>query len=313
MNAKSASRRYFILAGLIVLATIVAACSRPGRRNQVIEPTLPSESAPNAGGYVPGDYVEEITSGGQARAYRLHVPENYRAGQPLPLIVNLHGLNSNAAQQEQVSRMSVKADQANFIVVYPEGLGDPQTWRVGPRAEGDADLQFIRDLIAYLQAQLSIDASRIYATGISNGAQMTNRLGCDMSEVIAAIAPVSGGYAPTENCRPGRPVPVVAFHGTADKILPYEGKGRLLMPIQDWASAWAKRNGCDPTATVVYQNGDVTGEAWNNCADKAEVILYTIQDKGHSWPGSDMPSDITTQDVDATDVIWAFFADHPLP
>ncbi|HID61732.1 MAG TPA: hypothetical protein EYP49_03150 [Anaerolineae bacterium] len=85
------------------------------------------------------------------------------------------------------------------------------------------------------------------------------------------------------------------------------------MPIQDWASGWAKRNGCASAATVIYQNGDVTGEAWSNCTDGADVILYTIQDKGHSWPGSDMPPDITTKDINTTDVIWEFFADHPLP
>ncbi|HID61731.1 MAG TPA: hypothetical protein EYP49_03145 [Anaerolineae bacterium] len=205
----------------MIFVLVAVACSRSERGVRVSEPTLTSAATNVADGYASGDYVEEIVvSNGQTRGYRLHVPKSYQAGQPLPLIINLHGLNSNAAQQEQVSGMSTKADQSNFIVVYPEGLGNPQTWHVGSRAEGDADLQFIRDLIAYLQVRLSIDASRIYATGISNGAQMSNRLGCDMGDVVAAIAPVSGGYAPTEQCRPVRPVPVVAFHGTADKILP---------------------------------------------------------------------------------------------
>jgi polyhydroxybutyrate depolymerase len=261
----------------------------------------------------PGDYVEEIASGGQTREYRLHVPPSYRPGQPMPLIINLHGYNSNAAQQEHVSGMSAKADEAGFIVAYPEGLGSPQSWHFGPGAAAAADLEFIRALISHLQEQLSIDSARIYATGISNGAQMSNRLGCDLSDVIAAIGPVSGGYPPSDDCNPVRPVPVVAFHGTADKLIPYEGKGRLLLSAPEWAATWAARNGCDPTPAVTFQHGEVKGETWDNCQDGADVTLYTIEGRGHSWPGSDMPPEITTQDIDATDVIWEFFAAHPKP
>jgi polyhydroxybutyrate depolymerase len=148
----------------------------------------------------------------------------------MPLIINLHGYNSKAAQQEHVSGMSAKADEAGFIVAYPEGLGSPQSWHFGPGAAAAADLEFIRALISHLQEQLSIHSARIYATGISNGAQMSNRLGCDLSDVVAAIGPVSGGYPPSDDCNPIRPVPVVAFHGTADKLIPYEGKGCLLRP-----------------------------------------------------------------------------------
>jgi polyhydroxybutyrate depolymerase len=273
----------------------------------------PSNTPENVGNYSPGDYTEQIVSGGQARQYRLHVPPSYEQDKPVPLVINLHGYNSNAEQQEHVSQMSVKADQESFIAVYPEGLGSPQTWHVGPGAEGAADLQFISDLIRHLQSRFNVDRARIYATGISNGAQMANRLGCELSDVIAAIAPVSGGYPPTLECYPVRPVPVVAFHGTADRLIPYEGQGRLLLPAREWATAWAARNGCNPTPTLTFQHGEVTGETWSNCQGSAEVTLYTIEGRGHSWPGSDMPPEITTQDIDATDVIWKFFEAHPMP
>jgi len=303
-------RRLFINCLIIAIISTLTACSRSERGNQSGELPAASEVA---AAHDPGDYIEEIKVNEQARQYRLHIPPTYKPGNPAPLVINLHGLNSYAAQQEQVSKMSIKADQAGFIVAYPEGLGRPQTWHIGPRAEGAADLQFIRELVRRLQDQLNIDPARIYATGISNGAQMTNRLGCDMSDLFAAIAPVSGGYSPLDNCQPLRPVPVVAFHGTADKVLPYEGQGRVLLPVREWASNWAARNGCNPTPAITFQRGEVTGETWRNCQKKAEVTLYTIQGKGHSWPGSDMPPEITTQDINATNVIWEFFMTHPMP
>jgi polyhydroxybutyrate depolymerase len=162
---------------------------------------------------------------------------------------------------------------------------------------------------------LSIDPGRIYVTGISNGAQMTNRLGCESSDLIAAIAPVSGGYSGAEECRPGRPVPVVAFHGTADHLIPYEGKGQLLLPAREWAAAWAARNGCNSKPTVTFQHGQVSGETWGGCRQGAEVVFYTVEGGGHSWPGSDMVPQlgITTKDINATDVIWEFFVAHPMP
>jgi polyhydroxybutyrate depolymerase len=303
--------RHIFIGGLIsAIALTSAACSRLERRSQPLEPSVTPESVK---GYPPGDYIEEIVINEQVRQYRLHVPPIYDSNKPMPLVVNLHGYNSNAEQQEQVSRMSVKADQAGFIVVHPEGMGNPQTWHVGPKAEGAADLKFIHDLIHHLQSQFNVDPARIYATGISNGAQMTNRLGCELSDVIAAIAPVSGGYPPTQECHPTRPVPVVAFHGTADKLIPYEGQGQLLLPAREWAAAWANRNSCDPTPAITFQHGEVTGETWGSCQDGATVTFYTVQGRGHSWPGSDMPPEITTQDINATDVIWEFFAAHSMP
>jgi polyhydroxybutyrate depolymerase len=171
----------------------------------------------------------------------------------------------------------------------------------------------MRQLIVHLQGRFNIDPARIYATGISNGAQMSNRLGCDLAEVIAAIAPVSGGYPPAQECNPFRPVPVVAFHGTADRLIPYEGQGRLLLPARQWAADWAQRNGCDSTPTVTFTHGEVKGETWGGCRENALVTLYTIEGRGHSWPGSDMPAEITTQDIDATQTIWEFFQAHPMP
>jgi len=209
--------------------------------------------------------------------------------------------------------MTAKADRAGFIVAYPEGLGDPQSWKFGNRAEGQADVAFIRDLIQQLQSQYRIDAQRIYVTGISNGAEMSYRLACDLGDVIAAFAPVAGGYPAFDDCPATRPVPVIAFHGTDDQLLPYAGKPPLLLPVHDWVAGWAARNGCANPPAVIMQQGDVTGKHWGGCRAGADVVLYTIIGKGHSWPGSAMPARITTRDIDATDLIWEFFAAHPKP
>jgi polyhydroxybutyrate depolymerase len=300
--------RPFIFAG--VLALSLASCSQVERR----EPMPASPAAAGAGeSYSPGDYVAEITSGGQPRQYRLHVPPGYRPGSPTPLIVNLHGFTSNAAEQERLSGTSAKADEAGFIVVYPEALGEPQTWHVGPGTPGAGDVEFIHGLIGHLQGRLSVDPARIYVTGISNGGGMANRLACELSAVVAAIAPVSGAYLFSEDCRPSRPVPVVAFHGTADHIVPYEGNERSLPHIREWAAGWAARNGCAPTPAVTFRRGEVTGETWSGCRESAEVVLYTIEGRGHSWPGADLAPnlDVATKDINATDVIWDFFAAHP--
>jgi polyhydroxybutyrate depolymerase len=294
-----ALQRSHALTVIILAILFLAACAR-------VEQRVPTHNAA-------GDSVESLAVAGVTRQYRLHIPPIYQQGRLAPLVINLHGYNSNAEQQEQLSRMSVKADSAGFIVVYPEGLGDPQSWKFGDRAEGQADVAFIHDLIQHLQGQFSVDPRRIYVTGISNGAEMSYRLACDLAATIAAFAPVAGGYPPFTDCKAPRPVPVIAFHGTDDQLLPYEGKPPLLMPVHDWAASWAARNSCAAASTVSFQQGDVTEETWGGCRDGADVALYTISGKGHSWPGSSMPARITTHDINATDVIWEFFAAHPKP
>lgn len=236
----------------------------------------------------------------------VHIPPSYLAGEPMAVVLNFHGAGSSAREQEQISGMSEKADEEGFIVVYPQSLGG--TWNFATESSLGVDLIFVRDLIEHLLSELSVDPKRVYATGFSNGGGLVERLGCQLSDKIAAIAPVAGAYAYWEPCEPERPVPAVFFHGTNDTAAPYEGMG-FSMP--GWAADWAAHNGCDVEAEVFLQQGTVVGEKWRNCDEGATVSLYTIEGGGHVWPGS--PYFLTSGDVEATEAMWDFFEAHPMP
>ena len=305
---QQAHYRLVIVGSIVLLASMAVALTQSGQRALASARPLAAAISCSEVTHTPGDYVVEIESSGQLRQFRLHIPPGYLASNPTPLVINLHGLGANGILQDLLSGMSDKANEVGFIAVHPEGRGNPQSWYVGPAVDGkQEDVQFIRDLIYCLKDQLSIATDRIYATGMSNGGGMVNRLGCDLADVIAAIGPVSGAYLFHDTCQPTRPVPVVAFHGTADEIVPYGG-GESLPPIPHWAADWAVRNGCELTSTITYSQGDTIGETWGNCSDDALVTLYTLAGGEHWWPGA--PG--ATQFIDATDTIWEFFTAHPL-
>lgn len=247
-----------------------------------------------------------MCAGGEVRTACVRLPTGYRPGRPIPLVLNLHGIDADAAQQEAVSGMARKADEAGFAVAYPEALGEPACWNIRRRCDGPDDLAFLRALIERLCAELCVDPARIYATGLSNGAGMVDRLACHLAGRIAAIGPVAGAYPLWRACAPARPVPVVAFHGRADDVVPYAGLGDALPHIRAWAAAWAARNGCAPRPAVTVLPGGVTRETWGSRTD-APVTLYTVAGGGHDWPRADGAG------IDATDVIWAFFRAHSLP
>jgi polyhydroxybutyrate depolymerase len=299
--------RTTLLVGLLTAALATAGCS--GDRH------LAARARSQATVPLTGNSTGELVVEGRSRRYLLHIPPGFQPGSPVPLVLNLHGLGWDGAKQARLSGMSDKADREGFIVVYPEGEGSPQRWNVGSHQGGKRDLAFLRALIDHLERQLSIDPTRVYATGISNGGGLVNRLGCELADRIAAIAPVSGDYQRYEDCHPARPVPVVAFHGTGDPLIPYQGNRVALPAIPTWAAAWAARNGCDATPAVTYHQGDVTGQTWDGCRDSAIVTLYTIAGGKHDWPGRRLAParGASTRDIDATDVMWAFFVAHPMP
>lgn len=268
---------------------------------------------------------------GQDRFYILYIPESYDPAEPSPLVLSLHGFTANAPSQMKLTKWNDVADENGFIVAYPEGLGTEtgafKRWNAGlfPFAgQGPSatdDVGYIRELIAYLSETYCIDPARVFVNGISNGGGMSNRIACELSDQVAAIGSVAGAYSPLEGgCNPTRPVPVIAFHGTGDTVVPYEGNTGTQFDfphVLDWAAAWAARNGCDESPMDMGRTGDTTAIRYDGCGADAEVIFYTVDDGGHTWPGEpDLPEWITgktTLDISATRLMWDFFLAHPMP
>lgn len=262
-----------------------------------------------------------IVSSGQDRRYLLYVPTSYNPARPTPLVISIHGFAEWPAHQSQISGWNHLADEYGFIVVYPSGTGFPKRWRASGQAEGSGDpmvdVLFISHLIDELGRRYNIDRARVYANGLSNGGGLAYMLGCALSDRIAAVGSVSGAYVyPLDECNPSRPVPMIAFHGTGDSIVPYTGGpsrefGVSFPVIPNWMAARAKINGCDESPADLPASGEVSGIRYSGCAQEADVVLYTIRGGGHAWPGGDpMPVWIvghTTQDIDATRVMWEFF------
>jgi polyhydroxybutyrate depolymerase len=288
---------FFTLGAIVLLSACVRSQNRPGKTSEIKA----------------GSSESTLEVSGVTRHYRLYVPTGYTGRSPVALIINFHGWGATSLQEEGLSGMSAKAEEEGFIVAYPDGLN--QAWNDAPGPTDRGDLGFVKALIQILEGQYSIDPKRIYATGISNGGGMTNRVGCDLSALVAAIGPVEGAYNFWKECHPERAMPVVAFHGTTDSVVPYYGvgDGNISPPIPMWAAGWAQRNGCAQTPTTVSPHPDVKIDTWSSCKADASVVLYSIDHHGHSWPGSRFFPQITSQAVIATEVMWDFFKAHPMP
>lgn len=234
----------------------------------------------------------EILTSGATRRFLLHVPESLPPDRSVPLVVDLHGFAQWPANQRDISNWDDLADEKGFIVVHPEGTGFPRRWasHSPDEPQTDRDVTFIADLIDHLSAEHPIDPDRIHVAGISNGGGMAFVLSCELSDRVASIGTVAGLFThPWEACDRTRPVPLIAFHGLDDEIVPFAG-GPL--------------------------DGPLGGTRWSDCDGGADVILHTIADGGHTWPGGDpLPEFIagyTSPAIDATATMWEFFEDHPL-
>ncbi|GAA2107682.1 alpha/beta hydrolase family esterase [Actinomadura alba] len=263
--------------------------------------------------------LREISSGDRVRTYQLHIPSDYDPKRRWPVVLTFHGRGSTGAEIEEFSKLSALP----AIVAYPNGVigtggGDRQAWQGAPyAAPGVDDVAFTDDLLDDLEARLCVDRRRVYATGKSNGAGFTGVLACRSADRIAAIAPVAGAFYPTgEECHPSRPVPVIEFHGTADVTIPYAGDAdRGLPAIPDWAAAWADRDGCRTGPLQQTIEPDITVSRWVGCDRGTQVSHVAVTGGGHTWPGADIYSGggVTTQTIEAHEVLWQFLRRHRLP
>jgi polyhydroxybutyrate depolymerase len=273
----------------------------------------------------PGDYRFSFVHDGIAREYLVHVPKSYR-GQPTPLLIALHGGGGDADFQADDSkyRLISKSEQAGFIAVFPNGYsrfasGILATWNAGSccgaaQKNNVDDVGFIREVIHRVERQARIDPSRVFATGMSNGAMMSWRLACEAPE-IRAIAPVEGTDN-TATCKPSHPVAVIEFHSADDPNVPFNGGVGVGPSHADFTSVpasqgkWVQLDRAEPNARRVLTLAGAHCDLHGAKSGGAPVELCLTGTGGHSWPGggTQQGRKQPSMAISANDLMWNFFS-----
>lgn len=316
----------FSQACLLVLLTafLHAGCASP----------LHGTAAPETGTY---RLTTEIRFNLSARNYLLHIPPRYIPTAPLPLVIVLHGAFSTGRQTEEETGFSLLADQANFIVAYPEGIGIfglLQHWNAGhccgKAARDDIDdIAFIDAIIRKTSHMLSVNPDRIYLAGMSNGGMLTYRYAAERAEELAAIAAVSAPIHSHDDMstphrtlpEPTAPLSVIAFHGTADEHIPINGGSSPLKSGERQYSSyeqskryWHRSANCQFTPVITESHQGAVIKESSSCANGTELTFYTLKNWGHLWPApyftAARPEDDPLNNFNATEQIWEFFRQH---
>ena len=279
----------------------------------------------------PGTRQYRVEAGDLTRTFLLHIPprrpRRFGLATGYPLVLVLHGSGANGATMAGMTGMNVIADSAHFLVAYPDAttgaLGLGADWNAGEccGAAHDGrvdDVGFLRALVRALAREMPVDRRRIYVAGFSDGARMTYRVACALGAQVAAVAVIAGSLVDGQ-CAPARPVPLIAFHGTADDEVPYadssfataagtppRGASALPPSIRFWATI----NRCADARTAPIAT-HVLVTRFARCA--ADVVLYTIRDGSHEWPRASLDGDDPAHEVDASRRAWRFFVRHSLP
>jgi polyhydroxybutyrate depolymerase len=327
MGAKLSKFPSAVCAPILGLVAVQALCA--------CTPTLPRLPERAAMTY---EAKVDVRFHGFRRTYRVHLPPGYTAARPMPMVVVVHGAFDTAEGMERFTGFSDLADQEQFIVLYPNGigiLGYLQHWNAGHccgKAAADEvdDVSFLARVIEDACTHLAVDRRRIYMTGFSNGGMMVHRFAAERGDLLAAVAPL----AATAGGRPDNlvpewsipdpvcPMPVLAMHGLADEYIPFEGgrspahrDARQYWPVMRSLEAWARRNGCS-TEPVTWRErqGKVHVTTWQGGTNGADVVLYTLKGWGHDWPGPFFTGRLDPRDplqgFDAARMVWDFFKGH---
>lgn len=289
-----------------------------------------------------GDHLRFMFFDMHIRSYMIHMPSSYDGSNPIPLVFALHGITGNSNNFRSYTGLNEKADEEGFIVVYPNGGTDISFlftclmyygirgfpgfyWNSWDSYDFD-DVGFIRVLIDTIQSEYKINESRVYVTGFSNGGYMTYRLGAELSDILAAIAPVGGSIGGVWDWwngvesplyiipEPENPLPVIVFHGMKDNSVPYDGAknpktdGIFQYSVNESVSFWVEHNNCNPLPEIVVsESGNIITRSYSNGDGGTEVVLYTIVDGGHVWFGSKY----SPCEISCNDLMWKFFESHP--
>lgn len=252
----------------------------------------------------PGEHRIEIEFGGKARSYVVHAPPSYNGATSLPLVVGLHFRPGDAAGVAMLSGLNAKADQENFLVVYPEGYS--RAFNALICCGSEDDVGFIKTVVERMTTTWKADPKHVYAAGISNGGDMSFKLAVQLPGTFAAIAPVSGGFIGESAeqdaaYKPTTGVSVITFIG---------GRDRYFSRFDAGITRWQEKLACAPTGgSAEFPRGITLATA--TCADGSELHIYRLPEMGHSWPGAaqgELPD--PQAGINATDLIWSFFAAH---
>lgn len=361
MNKKAGiGKTILIILGVLVVLIIIGSFFRSGDNNVNVDNDIAIDEEDNivieedevdTGEFIlgPGNFDLRITHNSLERKYLLDVPRSYNNEEEIPLIISLHGGFGDAESSRLQNALHEMGEEENFIVAYPEAVVGPkdslgntyQHWNAGPREDPNKgpqhidDVGFISAMIDEISSNYHIDSKRIYATGLSNGGIMTYRLACQLSDKIAAVAPVSGTLLDIE-CDTKRSVSIIHFHGRNDEAVPLEG-GQVGATKDTWPSVynihedWANNLNCDLDLEMTYSNGEAECNTYSQCNGGTEVTLCVIEDGGHTWPGGNYgarvchtnPDGLTcsllkaaigkiSRDISANEEMWKFFQKHPL-
>ena len=281
------------------------------------------------------DYHFTFKHAGLIRKYNVHLPPGYNNSRSFPVVIFLHG-GGGSIQGAYKDGLDKASDKFGFILAVPAGTGIlPNillTWNAGEWSGGSCcgraynnnidDIGFISQMIDELKKEFNVDENRFYATGISNGAMMSYRLACELSDKIAAVAAVAAPAIP-QGCVPSRPVSIMQINGTADPAVPFNGGqgggvlGKTFQspPAQELVDSWIKMNECPTNQATTYQKGKVTFITYGPCKDGVEVEFCKVEGMGHTWPSGDQYMPISKVGPVSYDIsfeqIWEFFQKHP--
>ncbi len=327
------------IASLLLAATTLAACSGSGGASDTSGASTATtttttaaakDASPSAGCKTPAAPATEetIDVAGAPRRFLIALPDHPK--RPAPLVLDLHGLGEAAEEQVVYSKLPEAGTTAGAIVVTPASDNAANSWAIPPLGSKDAD--FSRAILDHVEATRCVDRNREVAAGISNGAALSVGLICALDGRLAAIYPVAGVNT-LRPCATAKPTTIVAFHGTKDGLIPYQG-GKLfsgvpggtenprlktlvggagravfdriqLQPVETAVAGWAQQFGCDASAKDEAIGKDVRLRSSSGCTDGVRVELYTVDGGRHTWPGA-MPVDrlgATTDTIDATKII----------
>lgn len=272
-----------------------------------------------------------LTVDGNARSFIVYLPTGYNNAGKIPMIFAIHGGSGTPEGMINIANFKSIADRDKVVLVYPAGIQN--NWNDGrpttPNQLGINDVNFFNQMCDYMIANNSVDGTKIYATGISNGGFMSSRLGCELSNRIAAIAVDAATIEATSiatSCNPGRPVPAIYIHGTTDPLVPFTGGqmtaggtagGTVLSHFQA-IDKWVTINGCNTTPTItdlpdIANDGTtIKQRVYSGGTNGSEVVSYVVLNGGHTWPqGYQYLNEAiigkTSQDMNACEVIWTFF------